>query len=182
MYPYFRAAYSLVTGHFKPKAKLTDTLVTTHRAWPWDTDMFMELNNGRILTLFELGRWPTVFQFGIARALWRSRIAFAIAGVSVRYRKRIPLMAKYTMVTKFECWDDRFIYANQTMWLGRDCANQMLIRIALRSPTGTITPDAFLTRAGMPQSSPPMPGWIAAWIEADKARPWPPIVDVALAA
>ena len=65
MYPYIRAAWMMWRGRSMPKIDLYDTLFSYLRACPWDTDMFGELNNGRILTLFELGRWQSLMRMGI---------------------------------------------------------------------------------------------------------------------
>ena len=67
MYPYIRAAYVMLKARSLPPMAPYDTHVSHHRAWPWDTDMFGELNNGRILTLFELGRWQAAVRAGLFR-------------------------------------------------------------------------------------------------------------------
>ncbi len=174
MYPILRTFMALWAGRQRPKIDITDTTVTHHRVWPWDGDVFMELNHGRTLTLFELGRWPHVFQMDILGLLRRERVAFAIAGVSVRYRRRLPILSRFRMVSRVAGWDDRFIYYDQSMWQGTECANQALIRVALRSPKGTIAPDDFLRAMGRDIPRPALPEWIKAWIDADATRPWPP--------
>ena len=98
MYPYIRAAYVMIKGRSMPKMELYETHVSYHRAWPWDTDMFGELNNGRILTLFELGRWQQTTRLGMVRKFLREKYTFAVAGVSIRYRRRIPTVS-YTHLT-----------------------------------------------------------------------------------
>ena len=133
MYPFVRAVHAIVRGRSAPEMSLFDTHVSHHRAWPWDIDMYMELNHGRTLTLFELGRWQMAARMRLLSALRKHGIAFAVAGVSVRYTKRIPVMARFRMVTRFVGWDDRFFYIDQSMWLGENCANQVLLRAALRS-------------------------------------------------
>lgn len=174
MYPIIRAVTGMLSARRHSKVGLLDTTVTHHRIWPWDGDVFMELNHGRTLTLFELGRWPQVVRMGLLSAVRREMIAFAVAGVSVRYRRRMPIFAKFRMVTRILGWDDRFIYIDQSMWLGETCANQMLLRAALKTPNGTLPPSEFLNRVGQPQPSPELPEWVQNWITAEATRPWPP--------
>ena len=50
MYPWFRMAKELWKFR-KTRLGPFETHVSTHRCWPWDIDPFMELNNGRTLTL-----------------------------------------------------------------------------------------------------------------------------------
>lgn len=174
MYPYFRAALMMFRARSMPKIGIYDTHVSHHRALPWDTDAFGELNNGRILTLFELGRWQACVRMGIIRPIIKERLMLPVAGVSVRYRKRIPLFQKYRMQTRFLGFDDRFVYAEQSMWQGDTCNHQLLLRAAIKSRSGTMKPAVFADMIGADQSSPILPDWANAWIDADKTRPWPP--------
>ncbi len=174
MYPYFRAAYLMLRGRSMPKIGVYDTHVSHHRAWPWDTDAFGELNNGRILTLFELGRWQATVRMGFMGVIIRERLMLPVAGVSVRYRKRVPIFQKYRMQTRFLGFDDRFVYAEQSMWQGDTCNHHLLLRAAVKSRQGTINPKDFAAMIRVDQTSPELPDWANAWIEADKTRPWPP--------
>ncbi|MGI9391353.1 MAG: acyl-CoA thioesterase [Boseongicola sp.] len=176
MYPYIRAAYVMLKARPQAPMGLYDTHVSHHRAWPWDTDMFGELNNGRILTLFELGRWQTTVRLGAIRPFLRGGLTLAVAGVSVRYRIRVPIFQKYRMQTRMLGYGERFFYVDQTMWQGDTCMNQMLLRAAIRDKSGTMPPKAFLEKMGMDSDQPGLPDWVKAWMAADDSRPWPPEV------
>lgn len=136
--------------------------------------MYGELNNGRILTLLELGRWELAVESGLLQEMRRRRAAFAVAGVSVRYRRRVPLFARYRVETRPLGWDERFLYIDQSMWMGDVAANQMLLRAAIVGPDGTIPPGEIASALGVEAASPPLPDWASAWIEAENTRPWPP--------
>ena len=68
---------------------LDGTHVSRHICWPWDLDLWLELNNGRTLTLFDLGRMPLARRTGLEAALRAHGWGLTVAGVSVRYRRRI---------------------------------------------------------------------------------------------
>lgn len=104
----------------------------------------------------------------------RRRAAFAVAGVSVRYRRRVPLFARYRVETRPLGWDERFLYIDQSMWMGDTAANQMLLRAAIVGPGGTIAPGEIVRALGVEAPSPPLPDWVNAWIEAENTPPWPP--------
>ncbi len=174
MYPYIRAIAAIIRARKLPAMGLFDTHVSHHRAWPWDTDIFGELNNGRILTLFELGRWQSTVRIGIIAPFLKGKMGFAVAGASVRYRRRIPIFQCYRMQTRIVGFDDRFIYVDQSMWQGETCANQLLLRAAIRENSATLPPVEFLKRMDFPTDQPERPNWVKAWIEADNTRPWPP--------
>ena len=174
MYPYIRAAYGMFRARSLPTMDPYGTHVSYHRAWPWDTDMFGELNNGRILTLFELGRWQQTVRLGLVKPFLKDGMTLAVAGVSVRYRKRVPLFQKYRMQTRMLGYGERFFYVDQSMWQGDTAMNQMLLRAAIRDKSGTLPPGEFLSRMGHSTEQPGLPDWVKAWMEADDNRPWPP--------
>ena len=78
------------------------------------------------------------------------------------------------MVTRCLGWDARFIYLDQSMWRGSDCANHMLLRSAVTGPGGIVPPARMIEALGTDTASPALPGWVRAWVEADACRPWPP--------
>ena len=69
MYPFFRMAYQLWLYRKAPALPILGTHVSRHRCWPWDLDPWVELNNGRTLTLFDLGRVPLGRRNGLHKAL-----------------------------------------------------------------------------------------------------------------
>lgn len=169
MYPYIRAIHQILRHRRSKPLDLFDEHVTRHRAWPWDTDVFGELNNGRILTLFELGRWGLTARTGLLRPVVSGGIGFAVAGASVRYRRRIPVFSTYEMRTRMVGFDDKFMYADQSMWLGDTRCNQMLLRAAFTEKRKILPPAELLARVGRKSESPPLPDWVTAWIAADAA-------------
>jgi acyl-CoA thioesterase FadM len=156
-----------------------ETHVSQHICWPWDIDPWMELNNGRTLTLFDLGRMPLTAGLGINRALMANRWGMAVAGASVRYRRRIRAFHRFEMQSRLLGWDRRFFYVEQTMWRGGEALNHILVRLAATDENGILAPErlvAALGHAGL--ASPDLPDWVQAWAKADAARPWPPKRDV----
>lgn len=175
MYPYLRAGLAAWQAKRDPSASILSTAATYHRAWPWDTDMYGELNNGRILTLGELGRWGLAKRIGLLEALKRRKAAMAIAGASVRYRRRIPVFARYRIETRCLGWDERFFYLDVSMWMGDMACNQVLLRAAFVNKGGVIPPTELAPELGHSGPSPVLPDWVEAWKSAEATRPWPPI-------
>ena len=56
MYPFIRTAKQLWINRDPGQLDIGTDHVTPLIVWPWDMDIFLELNNGRVLTLFDLGR------------------------------------------------------------------------------------------------------------------------------
>lgn len=178
MYPFFRLGWQLWRHRRDPPLGLLDTHESRHICWPWDIDVWRELNNGRTLTLFDLGRLPMSVRMGLAPVLRRNRWGMVMAGASVRWRRRVVAFDRLTMRSRGVGWDDRFIYSEQSLWKSDgECASHMLIRAAVTSKAGIVPPARVLVAMEQDPVSPPLPDWVRGWIEADAERPWPPMQD-----
>lgn len=176
MYPIFRFLKEILKFRNAPALGLLETHVSHHRCWPWDLDPWIELNNGRTLTLYDLGRIPMGMRTGLTSMLRAQGWGITVAGNTTRYRKRIKAFQRFEMRSRCIGWDARFFYIEQAMWLGNDCANHILIRSAITSNTGIVPPARVLDAMGQEQDSPELPGWVQAWIAADAERAWPPSI------
>lgn len=174
MYPFVRLIYHMArtpAGDLGP----LDTHVSHHICWPWDLDMWMELNNGRTLTLYDLGRIPLAKRAGLLDTLKAERWGLTVAGSSVRYRKRVRAFDRVEMRSRLVGWDARFVYIDQSMWRpDGSCTSQGLFRTAVTDANGIVTPDRVLAALGRSDVSPTLPDWVRTWAEAEGTRPWPP--------
>ncbi len=180
MYPFFRMIKEFVKYRSAPPLAPDGVHVSHHRCMPWDIDMFFELNNGRTLTLYDLGRLPFAKRAGLFAALRSQKWGLTMAGATVRYRRRIRTFERFEMRSRMACWDDRFIYIEQSMWRADgECANHIVYRAALTDRNGIVPPARVAEVLGVPAASPAIPPHIAKWIEAEDARPWPPMQETA---
>lgn len=179
MYPLIRFFKEIIKFRNAPPLRPLEAHVSTHLCWPWDLDPWIELNNGRTLTLFDLGRIPMVQRLGLFPVLRQKGWGITVAGNSTRYRRRIRVFDRFAMISRVVGWDHRFIYMEQSMWRGGECCNQMLLRSAITSADGIVPPARMIEAMGSDEPSPPLPAWVAAWIEADALRPWPPEIPAA---
>jgi len=175
MYPYVRMLKELWVNRNAPRLQILQPHISTHRIWPWDLDPWRELNNGRTLTLFDLGRIPMSVRMGFEKVAKANGWGITVAGNTTRYRKRVTVFQKLTQISRVVGWDDRFGYIEQSFWRGDECTNHMLLRYAFISKAGMVRPAEVIAALGHPPQSPQMPDWITAWIAADALRPWPPL-------
>jgi len=174
MYPVIRMAKELIKHARANPLPLMGVHISHHRCWPWDIDLWRELNNGRTLTLYDLGRIPLANRTGLSRILLKKRWGLTMAGASVRYRSRIQTFARFEMRSRVLGWDDKFFYIEQTMWIGKNCANQILYRSAVTDRNGIVPTQKVADALNYKASTPLLPSWVQAWIDADHQRPWPP--------
>jgi acyl-CoA thioesterase FadM len=179
MLPFFRLIKDVALASRQPPLKnLTDVHVSQHICWPQDLDIFLELNNGRALTLYDLGRIAMAQRAGLVAVLKREKWGLTMAGSHVRFRRRIRGFEPFEVRSRAVCWDDKFIYIEQSMWKRNgECASHVLYRSAVTDKNGIVAPSRVLAALGLDASSPEMPEWIAHWTRAESARPWPPMQD-----
>ncbi|MEO0386285.1 MAG: acyl-CoA thioesterase [Pseudomonadota bacterium] len=174
MYPVGRLLATSLAARGRPRLNIDDVHVSRHMCLPWDLDMFFELNNGRTLTLFDLGRTGFALRTGFLDLVRRRRWALTVAGTSIRYRRRIRVFDRFEMRTMALGRDARFLYLHQTLWRGEVAACSALLRTAVTDQRGIVPTDRVTEAFGTPDWAPPLPGWVQAWIAAEDRRPWPP--------
>lgn len=174
MYPFLRLLWQFFVHRSSPGLDPFDTHVSFHRCWPWDLDVFAELNNGRTLTLYDLGRLPLAQRTGLVELLLRKKWSLTMAGAAVRYRRRIRMFETFEMRSRLLGWDHRFMYVEQAMIVRGQAAGHIVYRSAVTDKNG-IVPAPLIAEAIKPGlCSPPLPEWVLAWIAAEDQRAWPP--------
>src|SRR6056297_3558752 len=178
MYPFLRLIWQLYTHRNSAPLPVTGCHVSHHYCLPWDIDLWRELNNGRTLTLYDLGRIPLAGRAGLIAVLKRKRWGLTVAGASVRYRRRIRVFERIEMRSRVVWWDDKFVYIEQSMWKrSGECANHILLRTAVTGKSGIVPPSQVMAEIGPEVTCPRQPAWVGAWIAADAQRPWPPMQE-----
>ncbi len=174
MYPFARMLKEMWKGHRAGPLPILGTHVSHHICWPWDLDLWAELNNGRTLTIYDLGRIPMAIRTGLWAVIRRKGWGITVAGNTTRYRRRVRMFDRLEMHSRCIGWDQRFLYMEQSMWKAGECTSHMLLRSAVTSKAGIVPPSEVLVAMGAEQDSPSLPRWVQAWIAADAERPWPP--------
>ncbi|MBF9034913.1 thioeseterase [Rhodobacterales bacterium HKCCE2091] len=175
MYPVLRVLSVLRRARRAGPMPLDATDEISILCWPIDIDLYVELNNGRTLTLYDLGRFSLAKRTGLDRVLRQEGWGIAVAGVSIRFRRRVRVFDRLEMRTRMLGWDQRFVYIEQALWRGDTCCSHILVRGAITDASGIVAPERVLAALGQPDAPPPpFPVWAQAWIEAEALRPWPP--------
>ena len=94
MYPYLLTLRTIYQARRRPKLNFDDTGIVHLRAGLLDIDHYGEVNNGRQLTLMDLGRYDLGVRGGLMELISKKKWGFAVGGSSIRYRRRIPFGKK----------------------------------------------------------------------------------------
>lgn len=176
MYPVLRLATELFLTRNMSKLGPGDVHVSHHRCWPFDIDFNFEMNNGRILSIYDLGRIPLAMRVGLLGVMMKRKWGFAMAGASVRYRRRLRTFDRFEMHSRTLCRDARFFYIEQTMVKKGEATSNILYRAAITGPNGIVPTQEVAEAMENPDWNPKMPDWVQAWVDAEATRPWPPVL------
>lgn len=171
MYPYLRLVKVVARAITGKPLDLDDTGRVTMLVWPFDLDVYPEMNNGRHLTIMDLGRADFTIRSGILKRGHDRGWSLVAAGASVRFRHRLAPLRRFVLATRLLGHDERWFYfLHETEQGGRTCSSA-LVRVGLRSKQGLVPSAEVLEALGRSDWKPDMPEWVRKWIEAEDARP-----------
>jgi acyl-CoA thioesterase FadM len=172
MYPYLRLLKLFATKSRRKKLSIDDESILPMKVCLADIDPFIELNNGRHLTMMDFGRFDLAMRSGLLKVVKQMGWGLAVAGASVRYRHRLKFMQRYTLYTQVVGYDEKWFYFHQKTIRNNKIHSSALIRTAITSSTGIVKTQSVLEAMGYDKIEYNVPEWVKAWAEADEMRPW----------
>ncbi len=173
MYPYLLTLHTLITARYRPPLQFHETVVIKLRAGFSDIDHYGEVNNGRQLTLMDLGRYDLGVRGGLMKLIAEKKWGLAVGGSSIRYRRRIPFGKKYELRSRISGHDGRWFYFQQEMWCGENICSSALIKAGVISKQGLVPATEVMESFPVENWTGELPEWVQAWIDAESLRPWP---------
>lgn len=170
VYPLGRLAKVLVAARTRPALEPLGESVVSFRVWPSDLDTNRHLNNGRYLTLMDLGRWDLMARNGVLAHVVKRRWTPVVGAATMRFRRSLDPFQRYGLRTRLLGWDERAFYIGQTFErAGEPCATGV-VRAVLLGAEGRVAPQAVvdLVAPGLP--SPALPEWVGLWRAALDAQ------------
>ena len=111
---WIRLIWLLLTAHRRGHLDLPrDTSVLNFRVWPHDLDLSLHLNNGRYLTLMDLGRLDVMVRSGLWREVLRHTWTPIASAITIRFQRELRPFQKFRLDTKLLCWDASLVVMEQ---------------------------------------------------------------------
>jgi acyl-CoA thioesterase FadM len=164
----FRLIRVLLAALRRAPLGLLEESVVHFRVWPNDLDFNLHMNNGRYLTLMDLGRIDLMARQGVVKLLWRNHWQPVVAAQTMVYRRALKPFQRYSLHSRVVCWDDKFVYLEQRFQTGDQLAASAIVKAAVRGAGRTLRPRELLKAVGRDGRSPPMPPAIKAWALAEE--------------
>lgn len=165
----WRFLWVLLFSRFSPKTDLFSENITSFRVLPTDIDVLMHMNNGRYLSLMDLGRIDFMIRCGVFPRLKKNKIYPVVASEMIRFRKSLSLFQRFDIVTKVLGWDSKYFYLVQYFQVKQDIYAMALVKARfLRTGSPPLAPSAILDLIHMQREPPPLPEWVKTWYDADQ--------------
>ena len=138
MYVYFRMIKVALLGLCKPPVKFLDTITTTMRVWPNDLDMNFHLNNGRYLTLMDIGRLDLTIRAGLIKAVFGKRWLPVLATASIQFYRSLAPFQSFQLTTQVVYWDEKWIYIAQNFQCDGKIYASALVKAVFKQGSETV--------------------------------------------
>ncbi len=115
---YFRLLWLLLTAWQRPKLQLLDDSVTEFRVLPNDLDTNLHMNNGRYLTIMDLGRTDMILRLDFLKTMLKRRWYPVVGYACMHFRRSLDPFQKYQLHTRIIGWDEKWFYMEQRFRIG----------------------------------------------------------------
>jgi len=149
----------------KPTVGLLEQSSVTMRVRVTDCDTYLHVNNGRYLSLMDIGRIDHAGRCGLIKILRQRRWKPVAGGATIRFRRELRLGARYTLTTRCVGWDEGWAYFEQVFERADGAlAARAYAKVATLDSDGSRLPsERVIAALGIDPVSPPLPAGVVAW-------------------
>lgn len=169
MYPLGRFAKVLVAAPMRSRLEPLADSVVRFRVWPGDLDNNLHLNNGRYLTLMDLGRWDLVVRSGLGKALLKRRWYPVVGSSTIRHRRSLDFLQRFELRTRLLGWNDQGFFIEQRFERDGEVHAVGAIWGVFLGPEGKVPASDVVHAVAPGAESPALPAWVEAWAKSQEA-------------
>ncbi|MBI3132768.1 MAG: thioesterase family protein [Acidobacteria bacterium] len=149
----FRLVWLLLTVKFRSRLGILDDSMRRFIVWPNDLDLNLHMNNGRYLTVMDLGRFDLTFRTGLGRLLFQRRWRPVVGGVRITYRRSLDPFQRYELHTRLHAWDAKWVYLEQRFIRNGQVHAEAMVKAIFLGPAGSVPSDVVGAALGLPAES-----------------------------
>jgi len=167
----------------KPRVDLLATTRVRIRIWPNDLDANLHVNNGRYLTLADLGRIHWFVRTGVYQTAKRHGFMPVVGDAMAKYRRELKAFQTVDIESRLVGWSGRWGFLEHRFIRHGRVVAMVAVRGALKGSHGTVDSWVLLAQssnagagqpgAGQPgaavPTSPPLPAWALAFQQGAEA-------------
>lgn len=134
---------------------------------PTDLDIIGHMNNGRYLSLFDLGRWDLMVRTGLFDILKNRGWYPVVAAETISFRRSLELWQAFDIETRMIGHDGKSIYLEHRAVVGGEIYTRAVVRARiLRRSGGPVPHDEILEALGHDGELPEIDAWMKEWAAA----------------
>jgi len=172
---WFRLLWLLLTarkrGHLDVPRQAS---VLAFRVWPHDLELSIHMNNGRYLTLMDLGRMDVLIRSGLWREVLRHKWTPIASAITIRFQRELRPFQRFRLETRLLCWDANLVVMEQTFIIEGGPRNGQAAARALfkgglydRTERKFVEIARLMSLIGVSEESPPATPEVEAFLHAD---------------
>lgn len=173
---WLRFLWVLLTSRFRPKIEVPRGVSKLDfRVWPHDLDLSLHMNNGRYLTIMDLGRLDILIVSGLWRAVLRHRWTPIASAIKIRFRREMRLFQTFRLETRLVAWAGDHVVMEQVFILtsgprAGQVAAHMLFKGGLydRKIRKFVTIERLMEETGVRVENPALSPEVEAFLKADE--------------
>lgn len=141
-----------------------------------DLDVNGHMNNGRAITLMDLGRIDLLIRTGIYRQMRLQRVTGVVAAQRVRYRAPLAFGDRFRMESRIVAWPEEGVIFDHRVWrvrrggevLAATATARFVFTSRRRGRVPRVVPAEVLRGPRWGAASPAVPDETRAWLEAER--------------
>ncbi|CAH0247384.1 hypothetical protein SRABI76_03154 [Microbacterium oxydans] len=139
---------------------------------PTDIDILRHMNNGRYLSLFDLGRWDLLIRTGLFDAMNERGWYAVVSSETVTFRKSLQLWQRFDVQSRFIGHDDKAVFLEHRAVVDGEIYARVIVRSRmLRRTGGTVSNEELFAAVGKPEGVPEIDPWVHDWAAASALPP-----------
>jgi len=139
---------------------------------PSDIDILRHMNNGRYLSLFDLGRWDLLIRTGLFDAMKDRGWYAVVSSETITFRKSLQLWQRFEVQSRFIGHDDKALFLEHRAVVGGEVFARAIVRARmLRRTGGTVSNEELFAAVGKPDGVPEIDAWVHDWAAASALPP-----------
>ncbi|MCK5749154.1 MAG: thioesterase family protein [Oricola sp.] len=150
----FRLIWVILTARGRGRMETTDEGRFSLRCWPNDLDSNFHMNNGRYMTVMDLGRLDLILRTGLWRAMRERKWYPVVGSAKITFRRSVNVFEAFELTTQILGWDEKWLYIEHRMERGGKLLAVGHIKGLFLSPEGKVPMTDLASAAGHDGPSP----------------------------
>lgn len=166
---FLRARWSLRRGPALDPAAVSTIRV---RTLPTDLDILRHMNNGRYLSLFDLGRWDQLIRTGLFDAMKERGWYAVVSSETITFRRSLQLWQQFELHTRILGHDDKALFLEHRAVVDGEVYARAILRARiLRRTGGSVSHEELFAAVGRPDGLPEIEPWVHEWAVSSALPP-----------